>query len=119
VAVLEEKVRAAKAEWDLRRQEAADMMRKYKESEANRFALLGELRRQGARQRINSAMGGGPDTPTDDFERMERRVDENAAYTGALDDLDADLGGRPPPPPPPRMDDVDDRLAELKRRMGM
>ncbi|HEU0052359.1 MAG TPA: hypothetical protein VFQ39_04245 [Longimicrobium sp.] len=119
VAVLEEKARAAKAEWELRQSESTEMMRKYKEAEANRFALLGEIRRRGAHARINSAMGRGPEPPTDDFDRMERKIDEHATYAEALDDLDADLGGAPPPPPPPRMGDVDDQLAELKRRMGM
>jgi phage shock protein A len=111
VAVLEEKVRAAKAEWELRQQESQEMMVKYKEAETNRFALLGELRRQGARARIDSA-GGGP--LGDDFDRFAQKIDDDAAYGDALRDLE---GGDAPRPSP--ASDVDARLEELKRRMGM
>lgn len=116
VAVLEEKVRATRAEWDLRVEESREMMTQFKQAETHRFALLAELRRQGARGRIDSMMGGAPRPPSDDFSRAEERVGADADYADALDGLDADLGRRPPPPPP---DDVDARLAELKRRMGM
>ena len=111
VAVLEDKVRAAKAEWELRRDEAQEMMTRYKEADANRFALLSELRRQGARTRIDSAMGG---TPLDDFARAEEKIEHDTAYADALEEM-----GGPPPPRRPPAADVDDRLAELKRRMGM
>ncbi|MFL5384622.1 MAG: hypothetical protein ACJ8GN_19030 [Longimicrobiaceae bacterium] len=112
VAVLEDKVRAARAEWELRRDEAQEMMTRYKEADANRFTLLSELRRQGARGRIDSAMGG---SPLDGFARAEEQIEHDAAYADALDDL----SGGPPPPRRPAPEDVDDRLAELKRRMGM
>jgi phage shock protein A len=112
VAVLEDKVRAARAEWELRRDEAQEMMTRYKEADANRFALLSELRRQGARGRIDGAMGG---SPLDGFTRAEEQIEHDAAYADALDDL----SGGPPPPRRPAPEDVDDRLAELKRRMGM
>jgi phage shock protein A len=111
IAVLEEKVRAARAEWELRRDEAQEMMHRYKEADANRFALLSELRRQGARARID-AMGG---TPLDDFSRAEEKIEHDTAYADALEEM----GGGPPPPRRPAPEDVDDRLAELKRRMGM
>ena len=112
IAVLEDKVRAAKAEWELRRDEAQEMMHRYKEADANRFALLSELRRQGARTRIDSVMGG---TPLDDFARAEEKIEHDTAYADALEEM----GGGPPPPRHPPAADVDDRLAELKRRMGM
>ena len=112
IAVLEDKVRAAKAEWELRRDEAQEMMHRYKEADANRFALLSELRRQGARTRIDSAMGG---TPLDDFARAEEKIEHDTAYADALEEM----GGGPPPPRHPPAADVDDRLAQLKRRMGM
>ena len=73
VAVLEEKVRAADAELQLRRNESDEMMKRYKEADANRFILVSELRRRGVQSRLD------------------------------------------PAPPPP---DVEDQLAELKRRMG-
>ncbi|HET7229953.1 MAG TPA: hypothetical protein VFJ16_08130 [Longimicrobium sp.] len=111
VAVLEEKVRAARAEWELRQQESQEMMVKYKEAEANRFALLGELRRQGARARIDAA-GGGP--LGDDFDRMAQKIEDDASYGDALRGLEEDDVPRPTP-----ASDVDARLEELKRRMGM
>ncbi|HET7464346.1 MAG TPA: hypothetical protein VFJ82_24015 [Longimicrobium sp.] len=111
VAVLEEKVRAAKAEWELRQQESTEMMAKYKEAEANRFALLGELRRQGARARIDEAGGGALN---DDFDRFAQKIEDESAYDEALRGLDGDDVPRPSP-----VSDVDARLEELKRRMGM
>jgi phage shock protein A len=58
----------------------------------------------------------GPDSPLgDDVSRMEEKIEHDTAYADALGDLD----GSPPPPPRPLPSDVDDRLAELKRRMGM
>jgi len=115
IAVLEEKVRATKAEWELRRDESVEMMARYKEAEANRFALLAELRRQGARGTINSAMGGG--SPVGDgFDRAAGKIEDEAAYADALDDL---AGEDAPPRRPSPAADVDARLEELKRRMGM
>jgi phage shock protein A len=112
IAVLEEKVRATRAEWELRQRESQEMMAKYKEAETNRFALLAELRRQGARGTIHSAMGGTG--VGEDFDRAAEKIEDQAAYADALDDLDgADI------PRPSPADDVDARLAELKRRMGM
>lgn len=114
VAVLEEKARAAKAEWELRQDESVEMMARYKEADANRFALLAELRRRGAAGRIGAALGD--DTPLGDgFSRAEEKIEHDAAYTDALGDLD----DAPPPPRRPHPADVDDQLAELKRRMGM
>jgi phage shock protein A len=115
IAVLEEKVRATQAEWEVRRDESTEMMAKYKEAESNRFALLAELRRQGARGTINSAMGSGSPIG-DDFDRAAGSIDDQAAYADALDDLSSeDLPPRRPSP----ATDVDARLEELKRRMGM
>jgi phage shock protein A len=114
VAVLEDKVRAARAEWELRRDEAQEMMTRYKEADGNRFVLLSELRRQGARGRIDGTRPGGG-SPLDDFARAEEKIEDDVAYADALDEL-SDV---PPPPRRPAPEDVDDRLAELKRRMGM
>jgi phage shock protein A len=106
VAVLEEKVRASRAEHELRTLEVQDMMRRYKDADANRFVLLGELRRAGARETIDGAAGG------DDFDRAADRIEREAAYGDALDEM----GGAPPPP---REDVVEARLREMKRRMGL
>jgi phage shock protein A len=114
VTVLEAKTAAAAAERDLRRREAEEMMRRYKEADANRFALLAEIRARQAGRTLGRALGS--DSPLgSDFDRHASRIDERAAYADALDELD----GSSPTPPPPPPSDVDDRLAELKRRTGM
>lgn len=117
VAVLEEKVRAARAERELRAQEADDMMRRYKEADANRFVLLNEVRRAQSQQR----MGGMMDDPAfSDFDRAAEKMESEIAYGDALDELHG-LDPTPPPPPPSQTsihDDVEARLQELKRRMG-
>ena len=112
IAVLEEKVRAARAEHELRGLEVQDMMRRYKEADLNRFALLNEMRRAQAGQRLRQA-GAATD---DDFARATDRIESEAAYSDALDELS---GMDPAPPRPSSADDVEERLREMKRRMGM
>jgi phage shock protein A len=112
IAVLEEKVRAARAEHELRGLEVQDMMRRYKEADLNRFALLNEMRRAQSGQRLRQA-GAATD---DDFARATDRIESEAAYSDALDEL-SELD--PAPPPQPSADDVEERLREMKRRMGM
>jgi phage shock protein A len=117
VAVLEEKVRAARAERELRAQEVDDMMRRYKEADANRFVLLNEVRRARSQQRIDGMMGNAA---FDDFNRASEKMESEIAYGEALDELNG-LDPTPPPPPPSQTsihDDVEARLQELKRRMG-
>ena len=83
VEVLEEKVRAAQAERDLRAEEIERMLREYRKADAGRFALVAELRARGR--------------------------------SSPLDELD------PGPSPARRTADpaaVEERLRELKRRMG-
>jgi phage shock protein A len=119
VAVLEEKVRATRAEHALRTDEVGDMTRRYKEAEANRFTLVGELRREGLNARLDDVGGRGAGATGagrafDDFDRAAGRIDDQAAYADALGDLHD-----PPPPPPSSADDVEERLREMKRRMGL
>lgn len=113
LSVLEEKVRALRAERELRAAEVQDMMRRYKEADANRFTLLNEVRRAQSRQRLDEAAG----TTRDDWDRAADRIERDIAYGDALDDL-SDLDPTPPPPPP-REDLVEERLREMKRRMGL
>jgi phage shock protein A len=116
VAVLEEKVRAARAERELRAQEVQDMMRRYKEADGNRFVLLNEVRRARSQQRMSGMMG----QELDDFDRAAEKMESEIAYGDALDELNG-LDPTPPPPPPSQTsihDDVEARLQELKRRMG-
>ncbi|HET6762128.1 MAG TPA: hypothetical protein VFH27_00615 [Longimicrobiaceae bacterium] len=112
VTVLEAKSAAAVAEQELRRSEAEEMMRRYKDADTNRFALLAEIRARQAGRTIGGAMGTGSPLG-DDFDRHASRIDETAAYADAMDELD----GNPPPSRAP-VEDVDERLRELKRRMG-
>ncbi|HEU0014157.1 MAG TPA: hypothetical protein VFQ45_10760 [Longimicrobium sp.] len=116
IAVLEEKVRATADEHALRRDEVQEMMRRYKEADANRFALLSQMRTASARQAINQAGGEGGD----DFDRMADRIERDNAYSDALEDLGGLDPSAPPPPPSREMREleVDARLEELKRRMG-
>ena len=112
IAVLEQKVSAAEAEQALRGREVEEMKRRYTEADANRFALLAEIRRRQTQARMGI---GAEDTAGsfDDFSRMEEKISDSDAYAAALDELDFD---RPAPPPPP--DDVEERLRRLKREMG-
>lgn len=112
IAVLEQREQAAEAEHALRSREAAEMMRKYQEADANRFALVAQLRRTGAQQRMRSRLDGSSG-PFADFARMEEAVGESAGYADALEDL-----AGPPPPPSSPAPDVEERLRELKRKLG-
>jgi phage shock protein A len=118
VAVLEEKVRATRAEHELRATEVQDMMRRYKEADANRFVLLNEVRRARSQQRMGGIAGA---QAFDDFDRASDKIETEIAYGEALDELNAMDDPTPPPPPPSQTslhDDVEARLQELKRRMG-
>ena len=114
-AVLEQKVAAAEAELALRRREADEMVVRYKEAETNRFALLAQLRRTAATERMREANAGETGAFAD-FARMEEKVEHGASYVDALDELDES----PPPTrdPSASRQDLEERLRELKRRMG-
>jgi phage shock protein A len=111
VAVLDEKVRAARAEHELRTAEVGEMMRRYKEADLNRFALLNAMRRASSSERIRE----GATLGDDEFARAAERIEHEAAYGDALSGLDDSSA----PPPPPSADDVEARLQEMKRRMGL
>jgi len=115
VAVLEQKLAAAEAELTLRRAEAEEMTVRYKEADANRFGLVAQIRLASARGRMRSAGAGS--VGFEEFDRMADRVSRDADELDARIDLDQEIGGSTPPPPPPA-DDVEERLRELKRRMG-
>jgi phage shock protein A len=113
-AVLEKKEQAAAAELALRNREAEEMLRKYQESDRNRFGLVSQLRRQQAaekmRERLQNESG-----PFADFARMEDAVRDSEAHAAAAEELDFEQGSDPHPPP---RNDLEERLQELKRRMG-
>ncbi|HEU4884323.1 MAG TPA: hypothetical protein VFT45_18855, partial [Longimicrobium sp.] len=115
VAVLEDKARAARAEQELRAQEVQDMTRRYKEADANRFVLLNDIRRAQSGARLQDMAEA---QAFDDFGRAAEKIETEIGYQEALEEL-SDLAGPPPPPPPNRDAEVDARLAEMKRRMGL
>ncbi len=114
-AILEQKLSAAEGEVILHRREVEDMTVRYKEADANRFALLAQLRRTAAGDRMRSASSAEAGAFAD-FSRMEERLERDGAYIDALGELDE----TPPSTPAPESsrDVVEERLRELKRRMG-
>lgn len=110
-AVVEEKRAAALAERELRRREADQMARRYREADLQRHALVAELRR---RERAGLGAANPEEGAEDPLRQWEEEIDDRAARAQALEELDAlDRSA-----PPPVADDVDARLRELKRRMG-
>jgi phage shock protein A len=92
-------------------------VKRYKEADANRFALLAQLRRAGAQQRMRANLSDEAG-PMSDFGRMEERIRQDVNYTDALGELD-DFDSPPPPPPnQPSPEELERRLQELKRRLG-
>lgn len=116
VEVLEEKVRAAQAERDLHAEEIQRMSREYKKAEANRFAMVARLRTARAQGRMGLGAEGSSD-PFGDFDRVSDEAARRADYLDALDEL-ADLDSPGPRPGADSAADVEERLRELKRRMG-
>ena len=117
VAVLEKKVAATEAEWSLRSREVEEMKRKYEEADANRFLLLNELKRAGNQSRMRS-VADEVQGSFDDWDRMAGRVGSSGSYADVLRELDDELSGPTPSTPPPSSADLDERLRELKRKMG-
>lgn len=112
-AVQEQKLQALRAEHRLRSGEAEEMKLRYLEADRNRFALLAQLRRTRARSGMESS--GGDDDPFAVFSRIEETMEGDSAYADALGDI-ADPPERPPPGP--SATELEERLRELKRRMG-
>jgi phage shock protein A len=111
IGVLEQTAAAAAAELDLRVREADEMKARYQQADANRFALLAELRRVGRARRLRTL--ADDDETTAAWSRMEEKVERDAAFVDALDDLDES--------PPGGVEDpgaIEERLRELKRRLG-
>jgi phage shock protein A len=114
IVVLEQKVGATEAELALRRREAEEMKRRYQEADANRFALLAQLRRAKSAENMRQA-SSTQEGPLADWLRVEEKVERDVSYVDALGELEES------PSPPPSASDpgaVDARLQELKRRMG-
>jgi hypothetical protein len=113
VHVLEQRQAATAAEQELRTKEVAEMQRRYRTAEINRFRMVEELVRERARLR-REELDRRTGTAFDDFSRMEERIHDGQAVNDALRELDT--SDAPPAPAPAH--DVEERLRELKRRMG-
>lgn len=116
--VLEQKLAVSESERALRAREVEEMKQKYQEADANRLALVAELRRakNQTRQRTVAEEVQGSFA---DWQRMEERIEHSRAHGDALDELEADLSGGPSAAPPrPTAAELEERLRELKRRLG-
>jgi phage shock protein A len=114
IAVLEQKVAAAEAELALRSREAEEMKQQYQEADSNRMELVARLRHARSHGRIRSVADEAADSFSE-WDRMTEKMESGTAYADALRELDED--GSPPPAESPPLD-VEERLRELKRRMG-
>lgn len=115
IVVLEQKVSATEADLALKRREAEEMKRQYQEADANRMELVARLRRAQSHGRIRS-VGEDAAHSFAEWDRMAEKMASDGAYADALRELDEDAA--PPPGPAPSPTDVEERLRELKRRMG-
>jgi phage shock protein A len=112
--VLVQKAVALRQEVELRRTEVEEMLAKVKEAQVKRDSLAATAGRSGARESLGAA-----DDLFSELDRMAEKIggeDARARASEAMDDID--LGGDYDFEPPPRAPDVEERLAELKRRMG-
>ena len=113
--VLEQKAAAMKQELAIRAREVEEMLVKVKEAQASRDGLAATAGRAGARESLHAA-----DDLFSELDRMAEKIGHEDAQAEAAEEFaDLDLGADPDfaPPPPPEVD-LDERLEELKRRMG-
>lgn len=122
LAVLEQKGVALKAELDFMNAEVEQMMVKVKEAQAKKATLTATTGRSSARETLGAA-----DDLFSELDRMAEKIDGTRSEADAAESMsgidmgyDDPLDGRIDGSPPPAADpiDFDDRLAELKRRMG-
>lgn len=114
VTVLEQKHAASIAERELRGREVVEMQTRYQSAESNRFRMVDELVRDRSRQR-RARLGQEASGSFDDFSRMEEKINGAATVDEILRELDEP--GSPAQRGGPALD-VEERLRELKRRMG-
>jgi len=114
--VLEQKAAALRQELELRRNEVEEMVEKVKEAQTKRDSLAATTGRSGARETLHAA-----DDLFAELDRMAEKIgaeDARAHAAEAMDDLELEGGGDYEPPPRAPEPDIDEKLAELKRRMG-
>lgn len=115
ISVLEQKVSAVEAELELRRREAEEMKQQYQEADANRMELVARVRRAQSQDRIRSVADEAAHSFSE-WDRMAEKMGDDSAYADALRDLEEEVAD--PARPSPSAADVEERLRELKRRMG-
>jgi phage shock protein A len=118
--VLDEKAAVLAREVELRTGEVAEMMDKVREARERRDALTAQAGRTGAR----SALGGADDLFAE-LDRMAERIGDTQRAGDAASELGQEFGSTDElhvdpyaAPRRPTEEDLDDALAELKRRMG-
>ncbi len=114
--VLEQKAAALRQELELRRGEVEEMIGKVKEAQTKRDSLAATTGRSGARETLHAA-----DDLFAELDRMAEKIgaeDARARAAEAMDDIDLEGGEDYDTPPRAPEPDLDERLAELKRRMG-
>lgn len=112
--LLDEKASILSRELEDRRREVEEMLERLKEARVQKEALAASAGRTDAHRRLQDT-----DDLFEAMDRMAERIEDfegRAAAARELDELDLD-GMRDPRPAPSGSDDVDARLAELKRRM--
>jgi phage shock protein A len=112
--ILEQKGAALRQELVIRRREVEEMLAKVKEAQTKRDTLAATSGRSGARESLRAA-----DDLFSELDRMAEAIGDEDARAHAAEsfsDMDFDTDPDLPPPPPPV--DFDERLDELKRRMG-
>jgi hypothetical protein len=119
--VLAQKAEALVREVDLRRSELDEMLAKVKEARDRRDALAAQAGRTGAHQALGEA-----DDLFAELDRMAERIGDTERAGDAAAEMGGDLGGDfddlriDPYARPPRVtdEDLEARLADLKRRMA-
>jgi phage shock protein A len=117
--VLEEKAEALQKEILFRRAEVEEMIGKIREAEKSRDGLAASVGRKQARESVRAG-----DALFDELDRMADQLGgsdrERRSADDLLDELDRELDAKvydDTLAPPERGSDVDEKLAELKRRM--
>lgn len=111
VRVLADKLGALEGEQALRLREVEEMKQRYQQADANRHGLVAELRRSRRGDRLGSVAAESTDA-REQWERISERIEAEEAVADALEELD------PARPAHASGAEVEERLRELKRRMG-
>lgn len=112
---LEQKVEALTQEKSVVEAEFAEMTEQFKQAESSRASLSATAGRSDARDSISEA-----GDLFEQLDRMAERIEDEDARAAASEEMasDFDLRSVGPDSPVPPVRDLDERLRDLKRRMG-